>query len=163
MGLVGGGIWHGFKGAKNYPRGERVVGAVQSMKARAPMLGGQFAVWGGLFSTFDCGLVAVRQREDPWNAIISGAATGGVLAARGGPARAGMSAVVGGVLLALIEGLTLMLSNPAFMGQDTTPPAPVPEAQPAGMGGDDGSGIGFGYGSTDQQGGTDSPFGFNTR
>ena len=63
--------------------------------------------------------------------------------------------------------LTLMvcgrLSNPAFMGQDTTPPPPVPEQQmPMGAGSDE-SGIGFGYGSTEQAGNTDSPFGFNTR
>lgn len=44
---------------------------------------GQFAVWGGLFSTFDCSLVAIRGKEDAWNAISAGAMTGGVLAARG--------------------------------------------------------------------------------
>ena len=52
------------------------------MKQRAPIVGGQFAVWGGLFSTIDCTLVYVRKKEDPWNSIISGAATGGILAAR---------------------------------------------------------------------------------
>lgn len=45
-------------------------------------MGGQFAVWGGLFSTIDCSLVYMRKKEDPWNSIISGAATGGILAAR---------------------------------------------------------------------------------
>ena len=45
---------------------------------------GSFAVWGGLFSTFDCTLIAVRGKEDPWNSIASGAITGGVLAARTG-------------------------------------------------------------------------------
>jgi len=83
MGLVGGSIWHGFKGAKNNPRGERMVGMVQAIKARSPVLGGQFAVWGGLFSTFDCALAGYRRREDPYNAIASGFLTGGVLAARG--------------------------------------------------------------------------------
>ena len=78
---------------------------------------GNFAVWGGLFSTFDCSLVGIRKKEDPWNSIISGAATGGVLAARGGWRAAGRSAAVGGVLLAMIEGLqifmTKMLSEPS--------------------------------------------------
>merc|ERR1711998_515750 len=116
MGLGGGSIWWGVKGAKNNPRGQRIVGCIQAIKARSPMLGGQFAVWGGLFSTFDCSLVAIRQREDPWNAIASGALTGGVLAARGGPVRAGTSAVIGGVLLALIEGLNLMGSRSLHLG-----------------------------------------------
>ena len=44
---------------------------------------GNFAVWGGLFSTFDCMLLGIRRKEDPWNAIGSGAITGAVLAARG--------------------------------------------------------------------------------
>ena len=44
---------------------------------------GNFGVWGGLFSTFECSLVAIRRKEDPWNAITSGALTGAVLSARG--------------------------------------------------------------------------------
>ena len=80
---------------------------------------GNFAVWGGLFSSFDCTLVALRQKEDPWNSIISGAATGGVLAARGGWRAASRSAAVGGVLLAMIEGLNIFLTK---MMADTSPP-----------------------------------------
>ena len=64
---------------------------------------GSFGVWGGLFSTFDCSFAHVRGKEDPWNAIMSGAATGGVLALRGGPRVALQSAAIGGVLLAMIE------------------------------------------------------------
>ena len=44
---------------------------------------GNFALWGGLFSTFDCCLMGLRGKEDPWNSIGSGAITGAVLAARG--------------------------------------------------------------------------------
>lgn len=101
MGAVGGGIWYGIKGARNSPRvrsvsialvglgliihvlqGERFVGAVSSMKARAPVTGGNFGVWGGMFSTFDCAVKGWRQKEDAWNAIISGFMTGGCLALR---------------------------------------------------------------------------------
>lgn len=52
------------------------------IKARAPVTGGNFGVWGGMFSTFDCAVKGVRQKEDMWNAIISGFLTGGCLAAR---------------------------------------------------------------------------------
>ena len=62
-------------------------------------------MWGGAFSTFDCALIHLRQREDHWNAIASGFLTGGVLAARAGVKSAGRNAVVGGVLLAIIEGV----------------------------------------------------------
>ena len=46
------------------------------------MTGGNFGVWGGMFSTFDCAVKGWRQKEDMWNAIISGFLTGGCLAAR---------------------------------------------------------------------------------
>ena len=46
-----------------------------------------------------------RLKEDPWNAITSGALTGGTLAARAGLAASFRSALLGGAILALIEGL----------------------------------------------------------
>ena len=38
---------------------------------------GSFAIWGTLFSICDCTFTYIRKKEDPWNAIASGAATGG--------------------------------------------------------------------------------------
>ena len=63
-------------------QGERFVGAISSVKARAPVTGGNFGIWGGMFSTFDCAVKGWRQKEDAWNAIISGFMTGGCLALR---------------------------------------------------------------------------------
>jgi import inner membrane translocase subunit TIM17 len=83
MGAIGGSIWHSVKGAKNSPKGERFIGALTAVKSRAPVLGGNFAVWGGMFSTFDCAIAAQRKKDDPWNSILSGALTGGCLAIRG--------------------------------------------------------------------------------
>lgn len=113
MGLIGGGIFHSVKGARNAPAGwnSRFQGALYATKVRAPVLGGQFGVWGGLFSSFDCTLTHLRRKEDPWNSIMSGAATGGLLAIRAGPKAAGKNALIGGVLLALIEGLGILISN----------------------------------------------------
>ena len=68
-------------------------------------------MWGGLFSVFDCTLAHVRRTEDAWNAIASGALTGGLLAARAGPKAILRNAVIGGVLLAVIEGLALTVSR----------------------------------------------------
>merc|ERR1719183_2891254 len=87
------------------------MGSMTAMQARGPVLCGQFAVWGGLFACCDCSLTAIRQKEDPWNSIISGAATGGVLAARAGPRAMASAAAVGGVLLALIEGMGIWMNN----------------------------------------------------
>jgi mitochondrial import inner membrane translocase subunit TIM17 len=64
-----------------------------------------------MFSTIDCTLVHFRKKEDPWNSIISGAATGGILAARNGVAAMTGSAIIGGVLLALIEGVGILFTR----------------------------------------------------
>lgn len=165
MGAIGGGIWHSIKGARLAPAGSRLQGSLSAVQARAPVLGGQFAVWGGLFACCDCSLTAIRQKvctindffvitclhvmhacyvsayicqrhvsqtnlhctflyflqEDPWNSIVSGAATGGVLAARAGPRAMASAALVGGVLLALIEGMGIMFTKMM------APPVPTQE------------------------------------
>lgn len=54
-----------------------------AVKARAPVLGGNFGIWGTMFSTFDCTVKGVRQKEDYWNSVIAGFMTGGSLAIRG--------------------------------------------------------------------------------
>lgn len=112
-------------------------------------MAGNFAVWGGLFSCFDCTFAAVRKKEDPWNAICAGACTGGLLAARGvcvvwlwcvddstthgptnhllntaGPKAIARNALVGGILLALIEGVGIMIqkfSAEQMQGNATAP------------------------------------------
>ncbi|CAD6995414.1 unnamed protein product [Ceratitis capitata] len=84
-----------------------------------------------MFSTIDCTLVHFRKKEDPWNSIISGFATGGILAARNGiPAMAG-SAIIGGVLLALIEGVGILFTR--LSAEQFKNPAP-PIEDPAVLG-----------------------------
>uniref|UniRef100_H0VD31 Translocase of inner mitochondrial membrane 17B n=1 Tax=Cavia porcellus TaxID=10141 RepID=H0VD31_CAVPO len=101
MGVIGGGVFQAIKGFRNAPVGiqHRLRGSVNAVRIRAPQIGGSFAVWGGLFSTIDCGLVRMRGKEDPWNSITSGALTGAVLAARSGPLAMVGSAMMGGILL----------------------------------------------------------------
>lgn len=125
MGAVGGSIFHFLKGTYNSPNGERLVGGAQAVRMNAPRVGGSFAVWGGLFSAFDCTMVFVRQKEDPWNSIIAGAATGGFLSMRQGAGAAGRSALMGGCLLALIEGAGLMLNRVLAV------PPPLPADDPS--------------------------------
>lgn len=113
MGSIGGSIFQAVKGFKNAPTGfnRRLQGSWSAVRQRAPIIGGNFAVWGGVFSTIDCTLVHIRKKEDPWNSIISGAATGAVLAVRHGTGTMVGSAVVGGVLLAFIEGAGILIQR----------------------------------------------------
>lgn len=105
MGAIGGTIWHGIKGFRNSPYGERRIGALTAIKMRAPVLGGNFGVWGGLFSTYDCAIKGIRGKEDFWNPITAGFFTGGSLAIRGGFKAARNGAIGCAVLLAVIEGV----------------------------------------------------------
>mmetsp|Transcript_233 Transcript_233/g.804 ORF Transcript_233/g.804 Transcript_233/m.804 type:complete len:246 (+) Transcript_233:192-929(+) len=132
IGFVGGSLWHGIKGLRMNPKGMKTHGALAAIRAKAPITGGSFAVWGGLFSTFDCTLAYIRKTEDPLNPIMSGAITGGVLAARGGWAAAGKSAAIGGVLLALIEGVNFMLMR-SLPGADPSMMRPEDQLAPVDM------------------------------
>nr|QBH73021.1 mitochondrial import inner membrane translocase subunit tim17 [Carausius morosus] len=113
MGCIGGAVFQSIKGFRNAPSGinRRLLGSLAAIKQKSPIIAGNFAVWGGTFSTIDCTLVHLRRKEDPWNGIISGAATGGILAARNGPVAMAGSALVGGVLLALIEGVGILFTR----------------------------------------------------
>lgn len=113
MGAIGGALFQAIKGFRNSPAGmsHRLTGSMAAIKTRAPVIGGNFAVWGGLFSTIDCSLIKLRGKEDPWNAIASGAATGGILAARSGAGAMVGSAIIGGVLLAMIEGVGILFTR----------------------------------------------------
>lgn len=132
MGAVGGAAFHFLKGIYNSPKGERFIGGSQAVRMNAPRVGGSFAVWGGLFSTFDCTMVYIRQKEDPWNSIIAGAATGGFLQMRQGFGTASRSAAFGGVLLALIEGAGIML-NKLLSAPQNFPPMEEPLPNMAGV------------------------------
>lgn len=121
--MFGGSIWHFVGGWRNAPKGLGFSEALSRVQVRVPVTAGAFAVWGTLFSCVDCTLTSIRQKEDPWNAIASGAVTGGILAARAGLKSMATNAVLGnhifihrdvlstckhtsgGVILAAMEGV----------------------------------------------------------
>lgn len=103
MGSIGGAVFYFFKGLFNSPKKERFFGGIQHLKRRAPVLGGNFGLWAGLFSCFDCAFMYARNKEDIYNPIASGFLTGGVLAIRAGTRVALRNAIFGGVILAMIE------------------------------------------------------------
>merc|ERR1719188_206540 len=66
----------------------------------------------------------MRKKDDPLNAIMAGTCTGGVLAWRAGWRSATRNAIIGGVLLALIEGLGIALGK-AFQPADQQMAGPI--------------------------------------
>ncbi|XP_062201134.1 mitochondrial import inner membrane translocase subunit TIM17-3-like [Phragmites australis] len=111
IGAVGGSAYHFVRGLYNSPNGHRLAGGATAIRMNAPRVGGSFAVWGGLFSVFDCGMVYARQKEDPWNSIAAAAAAGGVLSLRQGLLATGRAAAAGAAFLALIEGAGIMINR----------------------------------------------------
>lgn len=55
------------------------------MKTRGWSTGKNFGVVGGLYSSIECVLEKQRGKKDMKNAVVAGAATGALLAARAGP------------------------------------------------------------------------------
>lgn len=111
MGALGGGAFHFAKGLYNSPSGYRLAGGATAVRMKAPRVGGGFAVWGGLYSAFDCAFVYARKKEDPWNSIAAGASTGALLAVRRGLGASAASAAMGAGMLALIEGAGILLNR----------------------------------------------------
>ncbi|KAH3820541.1 mitochondrial import inner membrane translocase subunit Tim17-B-like isoform X1 [Dreissena polymorpha] len=148
MGAIGGSVFHLIKGYREAAKGKKLYGSIRNMQMKAPITGGNFAVWGCCFAMTECTLVKIRNKEDPWNSIASGAITGGVLAVRNGVGACLVSAVIGGVLLAMIEGVGILLTrstaesfNPSNMLMED--PSQLPQKPQGGAGTTGGFG-GFG-------------------
>jgi len=129
MGCIGGLGFNFIKTARNTPSNMgRWSTAWRTALVKGPQVGTGFAAWGGLFSAYDCTLVAIRGKEGPSNAIIAGALTGATLTFRSGRGAMVRSAAVGALILALIEGvsygLTKMLMPPANNNVSKPPDIP---------------------------------------
>ncbi|XP_048475911.1 mitochondrial import inner membrane translocase subunit Tim17-B-like [Rhincodon typus] len=111
MGAIGGGIFQSIKGFRNAPVGvrHRLRGSVNAVRVRAPQIGGSFAVWGGLFSTIDLLFLSLSPS----------------LPRAGGPLAMVGSAMMGGILLALIEGVGILLTR--YTAQQFQNPSPTLE------------------------------------
>ncbi|CAG2102697.1 unnamed protein product, partial [Medioppia subpectinata] len=82
----------------------------------------------------DCTLVHIRKKEDPWNSITSGALTGAILAVRNGTGAMVGSAVIGGVLLALIEGMGILFTR--YSSEQFRPVHPLEDPSQLGQSGE---------------------------
>lgn len=132
MGTIAGSVWHMFRGAKNAPKGERLRNGFRTVRQRAPILGGNFAVFSGLFSGFDCILTRYRGKEDLLNPLAAGFMSGAMLAFRGGTGTMIKSGIVAGTLIGLMEVIALSMQNAQLKQQmqdpkdmEVPPPPPL--------------------------------------
>ena len=94
-----------YTGAFNAPKRQRMYSGLCHVRNRAPFLGGNFGLWGGIFSSMDCLLISYRQKDDWMNAPIAGGITGAILSIRGGATVAFKQGMAGVAILLLIEGV----------------------------------------------------------
>uniref|UniRef100_A0AC35U9W8 Mitochondrial import inner membrane translocase subunit TIM17 n=1 Tax=Rhabditophanes sp. KR3021 TaxID=114890 RepID=A0AC35U9W8_9BILA len=127
MGLVGGSLFHAFSGYRKATDRPKIEAMLQNVRKRSAITGVQFAAWGGMFSTIDCTLVAIRKKEDPINSILSGGLTGAFLSCRSGPRVMAGSAFLGAAILGMIEGVGLLMSTWMSKMHDPTAQAPLEE------------------------------------
>jgi len=103
-GCVGGSLCYMVRGFINSPAKERIRGALTATKFRGPMIGGSFAMWGGIFSITDCLLRAVRQDDSSFNSLLAGYVTTVVMFYHGGVTTAWRSGIVGALAFGLMCG-----------------------------------------------------------
>ncbi|XP_061187647.1 mitochondrial import inner membrane translocase subunit Tim17-A-like [Saccostrea echinata] len=111
LGAVGGSVFHSIQGFRNAAKGTKLRGALTKVVTNSPRTAGSFSMWGLMFTTADCSFAHIRGKEDPWNSIMSGFTTGFILALPNGYAAATGSGIVGGILLGMIEGISLMMNR----------------------------------------------------
>ncbi|CAD6893736.1 unnamed protein product [Tilletia controversa] len=129
VGAVLGSVVHGVSGARNAPKGFRLPSAAAAIKARTPVMAGNFGIWGALFSSYECMILGVRQKHDAWNSISAGFCTGATLALRSGPARAIGLGVQLGVFMGVIEGAAALIGRWTAENQRQTMMSQAQQAQ----------------------------------
>lgn len=100
--LVGGSIFHFFKGLCRSPDGERLAGAWHAMGVNAPRVAGKFGAWFGLSAAVDNALCYARQKDDHWNYIASNTIPTVLLCMhRGRAATLGFASLAAGLTVAM--------------------------------------------------------------
>ena len=87
------------------------MGAIELLRKRAPLLGGNFATWMGLFGAFQCLLVHFTHRDSHLNQVIAGACTGGLINIRGGWKYAMRGAISGGIFIGVFNIFEIIMTK----------------------------------------------------
>ncbi|XP_020803602.1 probable mitochondrial import inner membrane translocase subunit Tim17 4 [Drosophila serrata] len=113
MGSIGGGLFQLIKGIRNSPSGfmNRFYGGIYTMKMGTPPIASNFAIWGLTFTACECAIFSYRKRDDFWNSALSGAAAGGIMAARRGIPAMIHGAFMGFMVLSLFDGAGMVVGR----------------------------------------------------
>ena len=87
------------------------MGGIQLLKKRAPMLGGNFCAWMGLFGTFQCVMLALTNRDTHMNQVIAGGLTGATINLRGGWRYAFRGGLQGAVFIGVFNIMEIFMTK----------------------------------------------------
>merc|ERR1712224_856431 len=110
VGRCGGFCMTFARSLRHYPKGHRISGAFAAASTRAPQLASTFALWSGLFHTFECAISQRHRDPDGTRTLTDAAAcgflTGGLLELRKGPRAAAVSACMCAFFVAVVDAAT---------------------------------------------------------
>ncbi|CAI9777238.1 unnamed protein product [Fraxinus pennsylvanica] len=108
VGIVGGSAFNMLKGMYNSPKGERLIRGLQAVRMNAPRFGSNCGIFGGLSSVLESFMIHVRQKDDPWNSVLSDATAVGLVKMHRGLGPTSHSALIFGSGMALLEGYLIV-------------------------------------------------------
>lgn len=114
LGLLIGSMINFVKGVYSSPAKERIWGGLMLAKRRAPITGGNFAAWMGLFGFWQCSLLYLTGKDTHTNQILAGAITGGMVNLRGGWKYAQRGFFSGAVFIGVFNLIEILTSKRMF-------------------------------------------------
>ncbi|CAO2188208.1 unnamed protein product [Urochloa humidicola] len=99
VGLVSSSAFHFLSGLRGSPRGGRLAGGAQAVRAKAPAFACWLGAYAAVFFSLETAMSIARPREDSWNSIAAGAASSCLLEMRRGARAAALSALIGAAVV----------------------------------------------------------------
>ncbi|RCV30828.1 hypothetical protein SEVIR_6G137600v4 [Setaria viridis] len=95
LGASFGSAFHFIRGLRNSPDGGRLAGGVRAVRTNVPRVAGRGGACLALFWAVESATCLARRRDDLWNSIAAGAATGGLFNVHRGAPAATLFALLG--------------------------------------------------------------------
>lgn len=87
------------------------MGGIQLLKKRAPMLGGNFCAWMGLFGTFQCVMLYLTKKDTHMNQVVAGGMTGATINIRGGWRYAFRGGIQGAIFIGVFNIMEIFMTK----------------------------------------------------
>ncbi len=83
-------------------------------KKRAPISGGNFAAWMGLFGFWQCAMLYITGHDNHLNQVIAGGLTGGMVNIRGGLRYAQRGLITGAIFIGVFNVIEIFTTKSSY-------------------------------------------------